>query len=353
MNPRYCTTYLTEAEYDEWGQFVSKSPQGSIYSTPQYLSSLCAVTNATFRILAVRRGDELVGGVGLYEVKSPGGWYVSPRLLLYYNGILLRHFETKYPSMRTSRYLEILDAIEQTVSRSGYARVILKNHNSLTDARLFQSRAWTALPTYTYVIPLADLGLLWNRVEQNLRRLINRCSQEGIQFTEDDDFDSFYKMHEDTVERKGAALYLPRDLFRRYFESLRSQQLCRIYQARLPNGRPIASQLVLLGPFECAHTVSAAADKEFLNLGANAFLRWKVFETLSKMGYSANDLTDAALNPVTHFKSQLGGDLQTCLALVRPDTLSFRAYRKTRDLLDLGPRGFRKLARIYLSATKP
>ena len=353
MNPRYRTTYLTEAEYDEWNQLVSKSPQGSIYSTPQYLSTLCMVTNATFRILAVRRGDELVGGVGLYEVKSPGGWYVSPRLLLYYNGILLRHFETKYPSMRTSRYLEILDAIEGTVSRSGYSRVILKNHNSLTDARLFQTRGWTALPTYTYVVPLGDLNLLWNRVEQNLRRLIKRCSQDGIQFTEDGDFESFYKMHEETMKRKGALLYLPCDLFRRYFESLKSQQLCRIYQARLPNGRPIASQLVLLGPYECAHTVSAAADKEFLNVGANAFLRWKVFEALSKMGYSANDLTDAALNPVTHFKSQLGGDLQTCFELVRPDTLMFRAYWKTRGLVDLGRRGFRKLVRLSPSGTEP
>ena len=36
------------------------------------------------------------------------------------------------------------------------------------------------------------------------------------------------------------------------------------------------------------------------------------------MGYVANDLTDAALNPVAHFKSQLGGDLELCLILEKP-----------------------------------
>ena len=64
---------------------------------------------------------------------------------------------------------------------------------------------------------------------------------------------------------------------------------------------------------------AAAADPAFLNTGATAFLRWKVFETLSSLGYAANDLTDAALNPVTHFKSQLGGDLELCLVLENPE----------------------------------
>ena len=156
-------------------------------------------------------------------------------------------------------------------------------------------------------------------------------------------------MHEQTVERKGAAYYLPHEAFRRYYQGLRSQNLCQLFHARLPNGHSIAAQLVLLGPHPCAHTVSAAADKEFLNLGANAFLRWKVFEALSRMGYSSNDLTDAALGRVTHFKSQLGGELVMCLALVRPDAVLYHAYRRGCDLVNFGRRGFRKLGRIYRS----
>jgi hypothetical protein len=70
---------------------------------------------------------------------------------------------------------------------------------------------------------------------------------------------------------------------------------------------------VILGKHEVSHSVSAAADPKYLKTGATAFLRWKVFEALSALGYKANDLTDAALNSVAHFKSQLGGTLEICL----------------------------------------
>lgn len=346
MSTRLSTHILAESEFEEWDRFVSASPLGSIYSSSGYLKILCSVTGATFRILAVRRGDELAGGVGLYEVKTSSGTYVSTRLLLYYNGLVLREYQTKYPSQRTARSLETMEAIEREIGSFGYTRVVLKNQGTFADARLFLDRGWSVRPTYTYVVPLADLDALWNRLEQNLRRLINRCRQEEIQFTEDDDFSSFHAMHVQTVERKGASLYLPQDSFRRYFESLKSQQLCRLFHARLPDGRSIASQLVLLGPHFCAHTVSAAADREFQQMGANAFLRWKVFEALSAMGYTANDLTDAALGPVTHFKSQLGGDLAMCLVLTAPESILARVYRTGRSVLRLGQCGIRKLQRM-------
>ena len=92
----------------------------------------------------------------------------------------------------------------------------------------------------------------------------------------------------------------------------------------------IASQLVLAGGHPVTHTVSAAADPEFLRMGANAFLRWKAFEALHAAGYAANDLTDAALNPVTHFKAQFGGELVLCHVAEQPPSRRWRAAR-TRE----------------------
>jgi len=192
---------------------------------------------------------------------------------------------------------------------------VLKNRSSFTDARVFLAQGWAVRPGYSYVVPIADLPGAWSRVEQNLRRLVNRCANEGVQLAEDDDFDSFFRLHQATTERKGTPLYLPEAQFRRFFMTLRASGLCRLYHARLPGGQAVASQLVLLGRFPVSHSVGAATDPAWLNAGATPFLRWKVFEALSALGYAANDLTDAALNPVAHFKSQLGGDLEMCLIL--------------------------------------
>jgi len=327
--------YLKETEYEEWNDFVAKSPDGSIYSTPEYLDVLCGVTSANFKILAVTRNDEIFGGIALYERPSRFGTYVAPRLLLYYNGLVLKDFETKYPSKQTSRRLEIMAALEEHLSKAGYARIVIKNRSTLEDARVFKEKEWIVVPDYTYVAPIADLDNLWERVEQNLRRLINRCSSQGLQFSKEADFENLFRLHFNTHQRKGMSLYLPYDEFKKYFERLSSQGLCQLYHARLPEGRPIASQLVLLGSHPVSHTVCAGADKEFLNMGANAFLRLNVFKDLSSQGFIGNDLTDASLNPVTHFKSQLGADLKICFSFSR-DSFPFKLKNNLNRYLSAG-----------------
>jgi hypothetical protein len=58
---------LRDSDYDEWGKLVATSPDGSIYATAAYLDTLCLAAGGRFRILAVRRGDQIVGkAVGLY-----------------------------------------------------------------------------------------------------------------------------------------------------------------------------------------------------------------------------------------------------------------------------------------------
>ena len=318
MKPPLATRFLGEGEYPIWDALVAGAAEGSPYNSSEYLRALCEATGGSFRILVAARAPEILGGVALYQEEGRGGVEIAPRLLLYYNGIVLRPSESKYPSQRTARQLEVLGALEPALRQLGCARLRLKCRSPFRDARVFQASGWTVQPSYSYVVPLSDLGRLRERVEQNLRRLIDRCARQGITLTEDDDFPSFFRLHLETHERKGVEVYLPRPAFERYFHRLRAAGLMRLYHARLPDGRSISAQLVLGGPHPVAHTVSAAADARYLNLGATAFLRWKVFEDLKARGHEGNDLTDAALNPVTHFKSQLGGDLEIGLTLEAP-----------------------------------
>ena len=78
---------------------------------------------------------------------------------------------------------------------------------------------------------------------------------------------------------------------------------------------------MLTGPHPVAHTVCAGADEDYLRLGASGFLRWHGALALARDGYRANDLTDAGLNPVTRFKSQLGGELTATWSVSRESRL--------------------------------
>lgn len=336
MKGKLSTTYLTEESHDRWNRFVAASPQGSIYSTPAYLDILCRAAGGRFKLLGVYRGEELVGGVALHESASLFGKAVSNRLLLYYNSIILAESKSRYPSQRTAQELEILSLLEKTLSRANYARLRLHNRYPLVDLRPFISRGWGVHPAYTYIARINDLDSLWECVDKNFRRLIKRCETSGVTVADDDDFDSFYRLHYNTHVRKGSPLYLPREAFKRYVHDLKALGLCRLYHARLPDGRPAATQLVLLGDHPVTHTVCAGAEPEFLNLGVTPYLRWKVFQQLSESGYTANDLTDAALNPVARFKSQLGAELTMNLVVSRPDKWAYQINQNIARFIDRG-----------------
>jgi len=314
---------LPETEYGEWNAFVAGSPTGSIYARTDYLDALSSATGGRFRVLAARQGEQLYGGVALYEEHTPFGVVVSPRLLLYYNGPVLRQHESTYPSEHTARDLRTLTALEAAIRHLGYGRVVLKPRSPVGDVRPLVTNGWQARLGYTYVVPIADLDATRARIEQNLRRLIDRCERDGVTFTVDDDFDAFFALHASTMARAGFHVYLREPAFRRYHATLVRQRLAQLFQARLPDGRVAATQLVLLG-HPVTHTVSAGADATQMASGVSAFLRWKVFEHLSGLGFEANDLTDASLNAVTHFKSQLGGRLEPWLELSSPMTPRFR-----------------------------
>jgi hypothetical protein len=266
-----------------------------------------------------------VGGLPLYEQASKKGVFVSPRLLLYYLGPVLKASESKYPSQQSAQNLATMGALADEVARMSYAKVTLRGRHTVSDVRAFLAKGWNSGPSYSYVVPLHDLSGQWKRVEQNLRRLVDRCAEQNIRHTEDDDFESFLRLHKLTMTHHDAALYLPDAQFRRWFETLHSSGLCRLFHARASGGASIAAQIVLLGDHPVSHTVSAAIDPEHRRLGAAAFLRWRTFEWLARHGKAGNDLTDATLNSVTHFKSQLGGELVTNLVLETRGTKRWRA----------------------------
>ena len=319
---------IKESDYERWTRFVADSPSGSIYGLPAYLEVLCGATNASFSIVGVFRGSELVGGMPLYLARYRAGLVASNRLLLYYHSPVIREYATKVPSERTSRQLAIMLALEKHLRTIDCIHLLMHVRHPIVDVRPFLSTGWHVRPSYSYVVGIADLQLAFGRVDQNLRRLIDRAGKNGLVHTDDDDFDSFYRLHLDTHHRKGAPLYLEESAFRTFFEKLKAQDLCRLYHARLPDGKSVATQLVLTGAHPVSHTVCAAADAEYLSIGSTPFLRWKSFESLSSLGYAANDLTDAALNDVTRFKSQLGGDLVANWVVTRPETIRYRLYRR-------------------------
>lgn len=323
MSQAVSVSELPDSLRAEWNQLVADSPEGSIYSMPEYLDVLCRATGGHFRILGAFRGADLVGGIAVYEEQRPYGIAIENRLLLYYNGIVLRGNDGRHTAETLSRRATVVSALVAYLEQHPYAKITL-HCRGLYDARPMLSDGWAVRPSYTYVVPTENIETSWQRMDQNVRRLIKRAQTNGLTVTDDDDFEAFFQMHSQVHARKGAPIYLSATVFRQYFQALKGAGFCSLLQVRLPSGRPIAAQLVLLGPHPISHTVCAAADDGFMKLGSTPLLRWEAFKRLAQLGYAGNDLTDASLNSVTRFKSQLGGDLVMNIIATRPESLKVR-----------------------------
>jgi len=320
---------LNSSRYDEWDRFAESAPAGSIYSTARYLDVLCRAAGGNFEILAVLDNDQILGGIAVYHEHGWGLQWISPRLLLYYNGLVINECNGIRQSA-CSRSLAIVQALAAHLTQLRSARIVLNNRYDIIDVRPFISLNWTATASYTYTVPLTDLEPTWRRIDKNQRRLIRRASEAAVTFSDDDDFESFYALHEETSRRKGAALYLAKDKFNNFIKDLLKQGLAKIFNARMPDGNVVATQLVLLGAHPVSHTACAGARHSTLHIGVTPFLRWNAFKKLHELGYKENDLTDAGLNSVTQFKSHLGGELKLNLTLRRTDRLSFKALQCIR-----------------------
>lgn len=331
MTRGYSAELLTPDDHGEWNRLVASSPEGSPYHSSEYLEVLCRCAGGSFRILGVYDGRELVGGIPLYERESVAGVYVRPRLLLHYNGLVLRDYGTKYPSRITSRHLGIMEALERGLGRLGHAGVELRCRSPRADLRPLLEQGWSASPSYTYVVDLSDTERLRDRIDPDKRRMADRARERDVEVTEDGDFGSFFRLHRLVVERKGAPIYLPRGRFERYVGELRGRDMLRLYHARLEGGRSVAAALVLASGHPVAHTVSAAADPDHYDTGASSLLRWRTFEELAGDGYAANDLTGAALGTVSRFKREFGSELELNLVLRGGESLLYRMERAARS----------------------
>jgi len=324
--------YLTEAQFDQWDRFVDASDQGSIYSQAFFLRALCEAAGTHFKILTIWKGTELLGGIGLHFVPSSYGARVHPRGLLYYNGVVLRNFATKHPASATYRQIEIVQQILKELDDKKYGSLEMTNRPTLTDLRAFIWDGWHLGVRYTYQAPLGDLDKLWDGAEQNVRRLIKRCEQTGMQFVANDDFETFYRLHRATCQRKGVSPYLPFEPFQRLYAALRARNCAQIFFACLPDGKPVAAQIVLFSAHPVTHTWAAGSDAQYLESGASAFLRWQVFEVLHQRGFQANDLTDAMNPSVAKFKSQFGGTLVPCFMVAKINSPALRLRTRLAEM---------------------
>ena len=321
VHPGIEARIVSEDGYDEWRRVLSDSAEGSPYQLPEYLAALTTAAGGRFNLVGVYNdGNTLIGGIGLYEPSGESKPVATSRYMLYYNEPFVLKSKSCVTSRLESDRRKVLLELLSYFSRLGYRTIRFKSRCPNADFRPMINAGWSVRPVYSYLAEIHDMDRLWKRMDRNARRQVQQARKSELIFTEYGSFSSFFDMHVGTHLHKGSPVYLPRRRYERFVASLLDNNIARLFQVSSRNGEPLATQLVLFGAGQVAHTLCAGSNREVTGSGCNPYLRWRVFEWLAAEGYQALDLTDAQNESVSRFKVQLGADLRLGLELTSPES---------------------------------
>jgi hypothetical protein len=312
---------LIKTEADEtWDQFVTNSPDGSIFSLATYLNNI----SDNVVVFYCLKNNEKHAGVVLIETAD--GKSTQLNNFLIYSGILLgapKPNQTNISAIRSENF-KVVEFISAELA-SIYQEVKMTLPVSVVDIRpLLWYNYGTDLPQYqaqilyTSYLRLDGFSLSKNPEEipafkhfsVSRRQEVRYAAKKGVVTKEEfkpDLFVNFYKL---TMERQGKDIdqtYL--DHMKKLITALMEKKLARMFVAYTAEGE--AGSMVFIGTDQHrAHYIFGANDPKFRNTHTGSAVLWDAFHHLGETGVKEINLEGVNSPHRGWFKLSFGGDIR-------------------------------------------
>lgn len=309
----YAVRRLAGDDLRLWDAFVTASPQANPFSTTCWLDYAAEAVGAKNEVWVVSKGDSWLAGVALSSRVLGGRWHLGLPLASY-NSFIYKPNLSTHPESITLEHIEITHAlIDGTRGR-------LRNWNlmlvpSIKDVRPWLWSGWTARPRYTYLLDLTRPLPVSHSVRKHLRK----GQDAGFRLDTEWNLDDLCSVFSATQERKGFAVRLDPERFRRLSEGLFRGGLASMKIARTPEGDPIAGHVLLSlpGAADTFHWV-VGTHSQYLTSGVSPWLMVETASEMARRGYRSWDLCGADFPSIARFKSNLGGTLVSYFQVEAP-----------------------------------
>jgi len=179
-----------------WNDFVNNSPQGSIFSTIEYLNSLKII----YKILVVKSTDgSILAGIVL--AKNSINTFSNPTLDKYL-GVQLRK-EENLTHKKISQQYKVLDLLSKILRK--YKSFDYYFHPEFKNWIPFYWNNFAQEIRYTYQIDLSlDIEQIQKKFHGNLRNDIKNSIKMGVNIRQNIEFESFFHIINKTFLRQGS-----------------------------------------------------------------------------------------------------------------------------------------------------
>lgn len=296
-------------ELTTWNRFVGESPQGSIFSESLWLRAM----RRPFRVYGCWKGEELIGGVAVFQdssrPRSTGG--IPP--FTPFQGILLREPAGMRDTTRESRDRDVSFAIIRRLHQD-FDDLTIPLHYTYRDVRPFywetfgQAREYAAVIRYTYVVDLRHLETAWSRFDDNTRFEVRKAEKRGSRVGPSDDICVFEQMYRRTFERQGLDAEEESRLMRQLYDALKPAGRAQIFLAHNADG-VVTSGAVAVWDAKRAYYLLGASEPAHRNDGSASLTLWHMFQSVAER-LPEIDLVGCNSPRRGAFKAGFGGLLQ-------------------------------------------
>jgi Acetyltransferase (GNAT) domain len=303
---------LAGSEYALWDEFVSQSPQGTIFHTTTWANILARHFRHLYRIHMIIQNNQPLAGCLTFEHKRFGQSLITPLPLYPYSGPLFYLPQDEKPQKTVANYLR-LSAIFISYLNNKYPFWILDGSYDWTDVRAFRWAGCLTEPTYTYLVDLDERQKLVERYSQSLRKKIRQAKEKSFLISTSTDPSEFIRLYIESYKRHGMTPLLSKDILYKLLPDLLGLPQVKMYNLQLKD-QTVASRIIVTDRNIIYDLLTGGTNESGV---ASAYLLSHIIESFCAQNLQFNFL--GADHPqIEQFKRSFGGYLVHGFRITRP-----------------------------------
>ena len=303
---------LPSKDYDRWNAFVNTSPQGSIFSTTQFLDAL----GKEYHIGVLEKNGAIQAGIVLSrnEIRS-----FSNPMFAKYLGVLLspENKTTKYVK-RISKEKQLIAAIVQELHQ--YRSFDYSFHPAFKNWLPFYWKGYRQETKYTYRFnDISDIDHLLSLARTGVRGDLKKAEKNNITIHFDIEPEAFYVVNSKTFERQGGTPPFTLKLLKSLYTSLAPENKMHLIGA-VNDSDMLVAVAGVVNDQNYSYFLLNGIDHTFPNVGANTKL---IIETIR---YCANlapgfDFEGSMIKEIGSFYQGFGAELTPYFTICRDNCI--------------------------------
>lgn len=314
-----------------WDDFISKSPQGNIFSTSSWIETVSTATGAVPVCLGVFENGKISAGVNFLDIRKGFLKKATTPVLTPYGGLIFSPAAGKRESESNFFNMECSEKLINYLS-SHYNYVYLVNTPFMNDIRSFSWAGFTEKVRYSYIIDIDNAEKVWDIMERRVRTVIRNASS-SLEIGGALSAGHFRELYESIYKNQGVKPPVNPSVVEKIIAKAGEREYFDMITAK-ENGK-VVSAMILLSYGDKIYSWLSGSLPEKNSTGAFSLLFWHAVEKYQAQGKTL-DMVGANIPSIAFYKKGFGGVLTPYYAVEKYSSFYAKYFMKFYT-------GFRKL----------